>query len=82
MCRSIHRGEGGLYDVTSSLAALSNVSSEGGGSLSRGVSVQGGVSAGWSLSRGPLKGSLSGGICPGVSGGLCQGDFRMAYSRR
>ena len=56
-------GEGGLYDVTSSLAALSNVSSGGGGlcpegSLSREVSLQGGRYLGV-LSRVSVWGYLS-----------------------
>ena len=60
-----HSVGGGLYDVTSCLDAWSRVPS-GGGSLSRGISVQGvsvstGVSVlggGGSLSRGSLSGGL------------------------
>ena len=55
------QGEGGLYDVTSSLATLSNVSSGRGlcpeGSLSRDVSLQGGR----------YLGVLSRGLCLGIS---------------
>ena len=47
---------------------------EGGGSLSRGVSVQGGLCRGVSLSKGV---SVQGCLCPGVSvqGDLCPGGL-------
>ena len=71
---SVHRGS--LYDVNSCLAAWFHVPSWGSpslvpsfsqGSLSRVVSVQGGLCPGWSLSR---VVSVQGGLCPG---GLCSG---------
>ena len=61
MCHSVHR-EGGLY------TSIHHRPNDQGGSLSRGISVQGGLCPRGSLSsRSLFRGSLSRDLCPGES---------------